>query len=27
VPYKRDLMKVYVRRAIAAALEGKNGAQ
>jgi carbon-monoxide dehydrogenase medium subunit len=27
VPYKRELMKVYVRRAIAAALEGKNGAQ
>jgi len=26
VPYKRELMKVYVRRAIAAALEGKNGA-
>jgi carbon-monoxide dehydrogenase medium subunit len=27
VPYKRELMKVYVRRAIAAALEGKDGAQ
>jgi aerobic carbon-monoxide dehydrogenase medium subunit len=26
VPYKRELMKVYVRRAVSAALEGKNGA-
>jgi carbon-monoxide dehydrogenase medium subunit len=26
VPYKRELMQVYVRRAIAAALEGRNGA-
>jgi carbon-monoxide dehydrogenase medium subunit len=26
VPYKRELMKVYVRRAITAALEGRNGA-
>src|SRR3954462_1060713 len=25
VPYKRELMKVYVRRAISAALEGKDG--
>ncbi len=26
VPYKRELMKVYVRRAVTAALEGKDGA-
>ena len=26
VPYKKELMKVYVRRAVSAALEGKNGA-
>jgi carbon-monoxide dehydrogenase medium subunit len=26
VPYKRELMKVYVRRAVSAALEDKNGA-
>jgi carbon-monoxide dehydrogenase medium subunit len=26
VPYKRELMKVYVRRAVSAALDGKNGA-
>ena len=26
VPYKRELMKVYVRRAVSAALEGNNGA-
>jgi carbon-monoxide dehydrogenase medium subunit len=26
VPYKRELMKVYVRRAVSAALEGKDGA-
>jgi carbon-monoxide dehydrogenase medium subunit len=26
VPYKRELMKVYVRRAVRAALDGKNGA-
>jgi carbon-monoxide dehydrogenase medium subunit len=25
VPYKRELMKVYVRRAVAAALDGKDG--
>jgi carbon-monoxide dehydrogenase medium subunit len=25
VPYKRELMKVYVRRAINAALDGKDG--
>jgi len=25
VPYKKELMKVYVRRAVSAALEGKNG--
>jgi carbon-monoxide dehydrogenase medium subunit len=25
VPYKRELMKVYVRRAVAAALEGRDG--
>jgi carbon-monoxide dehydrogenase medium subunit len=27
VPYKRELMKVYVRRAVRAALDGKDGAQ
>jgi carbon-monoxide dehydrogenase medium subunit len=26
VPYKKELMKVYVRRAVRAALDGKNGA-
>ena len=26
VPYKRELMKVYVRRAVTAALDGKDGA-
>jgi len=26
IPYKRELMKVYVRRAVDAALQGKNGA-
>jgi len=26
VPYKKELMKVYVRRAVSAALEGENGA-
>jgi len=26
VPYKRELMRVYVRRAIRAALDGKDGA-
>ena len=25
VPYKRELMRVYVRRAVSAALEGKDG--
>ena len=26
VPYKKELMKVYVRRAVTAALDGKDGA-
>jgi carbon-monoxide dehydrogenase medium subunit len=26
VPYKRELMKVYVRRAVRAALDGTDGA-
>ena len=26
VPYKRELMRVYVRRAVRAALDGKDGA-